>query len=284
MAFKDVIALFTDGRRSADCLRLAAQLAEPVEGHLIGLYLMSPVTLLAGGLPYSGTETEIRALEAIESERRANALKSAGAVESLLQASARQTGQTIEWRLVEGDVVHNAVLHARHADLAVLGQNDPDHPGTTPHLVESVLLGAGRPVLVVPYAGRFDTVGRTVLVGWNASREATRALSDAVPLLRKAQRVVVLSVNPPSEEAGGPPWPAAEIALHLARHGIPVEASSTVSHDIDVGNILLSRAADFGADLIVTGGYGHSRQREFLLGGVTRSLLRQMTVPVMMSH
>ena len=138
--------------------------------------------------------------------------------------------------------------------------------------------------MIVPYAGRFDTVGSNVLVAWNATREAARAVNDAMPILQKAEKVTVLSINPPSEEAGGPVWPAADIALHLARHGVKAEASSTVSHEIDVGNAILSRAADFGSDLIVMGGYGHSRQREFILGGVTRTLLGHMTVPVIMSH
>ena len=136
----------------------------------------------------------------------------------------------------------------------------------------------------MPYAGRFDTVGSHVLVAWNATREAARAVNDAMPILQKAEKVTVLSVNPPSEEAGGPAWPAADIALHLARHGVTAEASSTVSLEIDVGNAILSRAADFGSDLIVMGGYGHSRQREFILGGVTRTLLQHMTVPVIMAH
>jgi nucleotide-binding universal stress UspA family protein len=284
MAFKDVVAIFTDDRRSSENLRLASEVAEPVAGHLIGLYLMAPITLLGGGVPFAGTETEMRALEAIEAERRANAMKAASRVERALQAIAERDGRSYEWRLNEGDVVRSAVLHARHADIAILGQNDPDHPATAPHLVASVLLSAGRPVLVVPYAGSFETVGRTVLVGWNGSREAARALGDAMPILQKAEKVVVLSVNPPGENGGGSPWPGAGIALHLARHGVPVEASSTVSHDIDVGNVLLSRAADLGSDLIVIGGYGHSRQREFILGGVTRTLLQHMTVPVLMSH
>ncbi len=181
-------------------------------------------------------------------------------------------------------MVQNAVLHARHADIAILGQNDPDHPPVAPHLSESVLLGAGRPVIVVPYAGSFDTVCGTVLVAWNTTREAARALNDAMPILARAKKVTVLSINPPSGEMGRPVWPGADISLHLARHGATAEASSTVSGDIDAGNTILSRAADFGADLIVMGGYGHSRQREFLLGGVTRTLLQHMTVPVLMSH
>jgi nucleotide-binding universal stress UspA family protein len=284
MGFKDVIVIFTDPHGSANRLNIAVETARPGSAHLIGLYLVPPITLLGGGLPYAGTENEIQALEAIEAERRANALQTAGEVENALRAAAERAELTYEWRLVEGDVVHSAVLHALHVDIAILGQNDPEHPAVAPHLPESVLLGSGRPVMIVPYAGRFDTVGSNVLVAWNATREAARAVNDAMPILQKAEKVTVLSINPPSEEAGRPVWPGADIALHLARHGVKAEASSTVSHDIDVGNAILSRAADFGSDLIVMGGYGHSRQREFILGGVTRTLLGQMTVPIIMSH
>jgi nucleotide-binding universal stress UspA family protein len=284
MSFRDVLVVFTGADGLANRLDLAADIARPDGGHLIGLYLMPPITLLAGGLPYTGTEIELRALEALEVERRARALRTAAEVESALHAVADRNDLAYEWRVVEGDVVQSAVLHARHADIAIVGQNDPDHPAPAPHLPESVLLGSGRPVLIVPYAGHFQTVGRNVLVAWNGSREAARAVNDAVPILQKAEKVAVFSVNPPSAEVGGPVWPAADIARHIARHGVAAEASSTVSHDIDVGNALLSRAADFGSDLIVMGGYGHSRQREFLLGGVTRTLLHHMTVPVLMSH
>ncbi len=284
MGFRDVIVIFTDADCLTNRLDLAADIARPEGAHLIGLYLMPPITFLAGGLPYTGTETELRALEALEAERRARTLRTAGEVENALHAVAEREGLAHEWRVVEGDVVHSAVLHARHADITIVGQNDPDRPALAPHLPESVLLGSGRPVLIVPYAGHFQSVGHNVLVAWNATREAARAVADAVPILRKAGKVVVLSVNPPSAEVGGPAWPAADIARHIARHGVVAEASSSVSHDIDVGNVILSRAADFGSDLIVMGGYGHSRQREFLLGGVTRTLLQHMTVPVLMSH
>jgi len=285
MSFKDLIVIFTDARGAADRLALAAKLAAPQEAHLIGLHLMPPITLLAGGIPYTGTEREIRALEAIEADRRAGAQKIGEEIAEHLRSAAENAGLTHEFRSVEhGDIEACAALHARHADIAILGQNDPEHPSPAPDLAETVLLGAGRPVLVIPYAGRFSTVGHSVLVAWNATREAARAVNDAMPIIAKADKVTVLSVNPPSADFGGPAWPGADISLHLARHGAVAEASSTVSHDIDVGNAILSRAADFGADLIVMGGYGHSRQREFILGGVTRTLLQHMTVPVLLSH
>jgi len=143
-------------------------------------------------------------------------------------------------------------------------------------------LGVGRPVLIVPRYGTFETVGERVLVAWNGSREATRAVHDALPLLKLASSVTVLSIDP--EHDTGDRIPGADIALHLARHGVAAEGMSTVGLDISVGDLLLSRAADLGADLIVMGAYGHSRVRELVLGGATRHILQHMTVPVLMSH
>jgi nucleotide-binding universal stress UspA family protein len=136
--------------------------------------------------------------------------------------------------------------------------------------------------LIVPAVGRFERVGRRVLVAWNASREAARALGDALPLLVDAQAVTVLSIGSTAtidnEHRG------ADVTRRLARHGITATAAASIAKDADVGDVLLSRAADHGADLIVMGAYGHSRTREWLLGGAARHLLRHMTVPVLMAH
>ena len=139
-------------------------------------------------------------------------------------------------------------------------------------------------MLVIPYAGEFEGIGANVLVAWNASRESTRAVTDALPLLARAKSVAVLVVDP--EEAGGKHGdsPGADIALHLARHGVNAKAYPTPSGGVEVGDVILSRASDIGADLIVMGAWGRSRARELVMGGATRSLLERMTVPVLLSH
>jgi len=177
-------------------------------------------------------------------------------------------------------------LHARYVDLTILGQLDPDRGDAD--LIrprpEHVTLASGRPILVVPYAGHFETVGRHVLIGWNATREATRAVNDAMPLLAAADVVTVLTIDAREGPDAHGELPGADISLHLARHGVKAEVERTVSAGIPAGDVLLSRAADLGADLLVIGAYGHSRVRELLLGGATRSILQSMTVPVLMSH
>ena len=188
-----------------------------------------------------------------------------------------------EWRAGSGDLASVIGTHARYADLAVMGQAAEDDEADDPELPTVVATVTGRPVLIVPRAGRFGETGKRVLVCWNASREATRAITDAMPILQRADRVTVLAVNP-SDEAGHGAVPGADISHYLARHGVRAEANRTYADDIDVADAILSRASDLGCDLIVMGAYGHSRVREWIFGGVTRSIMRTMTRPVLISH
>jgi nucleotide-binding universal stress UspA family protein len=185
-----------------------------------------------------------------------------------------------------GVTAATVALHARYADLAVLGQRDP---GAALHanagdVAAATLLASGRPILVLPYVGDYPTVGRKALVGWKSTREAARAVSDALPLLQQADVVTVLSINPEGGIGGDGDVPAGDIALHLTRHGVNAVAAHTVAKEIPEGDALLNYADDIGADLIVAGGYGHSRTREVLFGGVTRTLLKTMTLPALLSH
>jgi len=169
----------------------------------------------------------------------------------------------------------------------VIGQADPDNPppAVARSLVEDVLMTAGRPLLVVPYAGRFETVGTNALVGWTRTREAARAVHDALPLLAPAATVTVLTVESGRAASDTEVLPTADIAEHLARHGLNVSAArSVVSDGLSPADVLLDYASDLGADLLVVGGYGHSRTRQMIMGGVTRGLLLHMTLPVLMSH
>ena len=143
------------------------------------------------------------------------------------------------------------------------------------------MIGAGGPVLIWPYAGSFAVHADTIMLAWNGTREAKRALADALPLLRQASKVIVFGVD----TGDGKHIPGAEISAYLARHRVTTEARHTISSsDLGAGDAVLSEISDHGAGLLVMGGYGHHRMRELLLGGVTRDILRQMTVPVLMSH
>jgi nucleotide-binding universal stress UspA family protein len=145
-------------------------------------------------------------------------------------------------------------------------------------------IACGRPVLVVPYAGEFLDVGREILVAWNGSRESARALHDAMFLLPEAETVTIIEIDPPAPGAAAPAASAAQVAAALTRRGIAAKPETETAGDIGVSDLLLSRAADLDIDLLVMGAYGHSRMREFILGGVSRDIFRHMTVPVLMSH
>lgn len=178
-----------------------------------------------------------------------------------------------EWRDLES--LRQLPLHARYADLTIMGQTDD---GETDHVTEMVM-SVGRPVMVIPQRGNFPCIGRRTLVAWNGSREATRAVFDALPLLRRADQVTVLTLDAEHDRVAG-----ADISRTLARHTVKVEVVHSTRGEIDAGNALLSRAADCGSDLIVMGAFGHSPLHERMLGGATRHILQHMTVPVLISH
>lgn len=278
MPWKDILVHLDDSRSEETRVRLAIDIARRNKAHIIGLYGIAPLALqIAPGLGGSGELEQVQ-LSAALGEK---AHETATAAEARFTQSLRAAGLSGEWRLIEGAVAELATRHARYADLAILGQADPDADGNLPGMPEKILTGTGRPVLLVPYVGEFSTLGQSVLIAWNGTREAARALGDALPLLEQAKTVRVLSIDLPEGEE---PFVAAHLTDHLARHGVKAEIEALPGGEISVADALLSRAADFDADLIVMGGYGHSPTREMLLGGVTRSLLQHMTVPVLMSH
>jgi nucleotide-binding universal stress UspA family protein len=166
--------------------------------------------------------------------------------------------------------------------LVVVDSSDERMP---PLIPEEVALAAGRPILVTPFSWTPSRIGRRVLVAWNARREAARAVSDALPILCKAEWVSVLVVNP-EKWAISPHGeePGADIALYLARHGVKVQVEVAESEAAKVGEVIRARAHKAGAELVVMGAYGHSRTLELILGGVTRDMLCEMTVPVFVSH
>lgn len=281
MGYKDLLVVLDAGLRARGRIELAAVLAERFEAHLVGLYPL-PVPQPPGELGYFDPAM----LEPFFAEARQRVKDAADKVREQFEQATKLRSVSAEWRLIPEGAEADPVLHARYCDLAILGQLDPDRaePEATGLHPEQVVLASGRPVLVVPYAGHFDKVGRRIVIGWNATREAARAVNDAMPLLATAEVVTVLTIDARESLRGHGQLPGVDISLHLAHHGVKAQLEQTVSADLSVGDVLLSRAADLGADLLVMGAYGHSRLRELLLGGATRTLLRNMTIPVLMSH
>lgn len=272
MTFKDIVVHQGEDAHADRRLKASMEIAKQFNARLTGVYVLSYPAIPG----FVQTELPREIIEGRNKEIRA----AGEAMRAAFDAAAAAEDIAAEFRLMEGDTADAVTLCGRYSDLLVVGQSDPDHPSPTDGLAEELLMASGRPILVVPYTGNQDQIGRRVMVAWRATREATRAVHDAMPILQQAKEVIVYSVNPEDRDhiAG------ADICTHLARHGVNATPRHIVAPDMGVGDSLLSAVADNGIDLLVMGGYGHSRLRELAFGGDTREILQTMTCPVMMSH
>ncbi len=276
MSYKTILVHIDSGKRCPARVEVAIRLAQQHDAHLVALHAIAPFEPPGYVMAEMGP--------AIIEAQRAVAAKELARTEAEFNKKVSAAGlRNAEWRSAVDDLVDAVTLHARYADLVVIGQTEASDDSHVPtDFPERLVLAAGRPVLILPTVGKFATIGKRILIAWNPSREATRAVTDAIPLLQRADNVHVMAVNPKAGEHGS--VPGADIGLYLARHGVRVDVKTDHGAEIDVGNELLSRAADLDADLIVMGGYGHSRLKEWVLGGATRTILASMTAPVLMSH
>jgi nucleotide-binding universal stress UspA family protein len=278
MDYKTILVHVDDSPQWPDRFEVAAKLAADFGAHLVGICVMPRPEL--PGYVRSAEIAEMIAQRSRDAEARIKASR-----ETLIQRLAAQ-GLSGECRIVEGEPEDLAAVHGRYADLLIISQVDPGVPRADEIMrdIQSVIFASGRPLLLVPYIGKVKTLGSHVLVAWNASREATRAVTDALPLLKRAKKVTVMVVRPRGDAKAHGDVPGADIAAYLARHGVKVEVSAEEGEGIEVGELILSRVADLNVDLVVMGAYSHSRLRELILGGATRTILESMTVPVLMSH
>lgn len=279
MSWKEIL-VYVDGQSNwLPTAELAALVAARSGAHLVGLEVIH-VPELADADVRRGFGTEL--LE----RRRSDLQEDARRLGEEFSRWADGTGLHAEWRVGDGEPVKVLSVHARYADAVVLG---PPARHTllsleAPHFAASVVLAAGRPVLFAPGPGKPATLGAHVVIGWNASRESTRAVTDALPLVGGASRVSVVLVRPKTGARSHGPLPGADVAHYLARHGTSVEVVTIDGDHHDVGLALLDQVSRLGADLLVMGAYGHSRLRELVLGGATETVLQRATVPVLMSH
>lgn len=277
MSYKTLLVHLDDSERCNARLQLALDLARRWNAHLIGLYVVCQDLLEP--LWRRDEPLRLAEYERLSDERRQRA-------EQKFLAAAERAGCSVEWRAPAGPATDNAIMHARHADLLILGQQDPGDRATfvERNFVEDVVMGCGRPAIVVPYAGEIRTFGENVLIAWDGGREAARAVADALPLLAHARFVNIDTVAHGEPDPDKAP-PGADVAAYLERHRIRASFSVTPSADaVGVGATLLNRLSDLHADLLVMGLYSHTRMRERVLGGATRTILETMTVPVLMSH
>jgi nucleotide-binding universal stress UspA family protein len=274
---KDIVVNLSVGEGGSFAGDYAVSVAEALDAHVTGIaFLYDAVVPVAatGYIPPEVIETQ-----------QADSEAAAKAVLDHFAATASRAGIAAEPMKLAASFAgagEQFGMIARRFDLVVVGQAEPEKDTVEELIAESALFESGRPVIVVPYIQKAPLKLDRVIVCWDGSRAATRAIADAMPLLERAGAVeVAIIADEPGkqDEIAG-----ADMGEHLARHGLNVDVKRMSRGDIDVADALLSHAADANADFMVMGGYGHSRLREFVLGGVTRSILRSMTVPVLMSH
>jgi nucleotide-binding universal stress UspA family protein len=273
---KDIVVNLALGDRDP-AGSFAISIAETFEAHLLGVaFVYDPVIpgSVMGGIPPEFLESQ-----------RAESQSVANAAIKRFNEAAKRSGISYEAISVNSSVSGAADRLgrlSRRFDVAVVGQPEREKAAPAEVVDEGVLFDSGRPVIMVPFIQKEGLKLGRVLACWDGSRAATRAIADAMPFLEKAKQVDLIMVA--AGRAKSDEIPGADIGQHLARHGLKVDVKRITSPDIDVASTILSYAADCSADLIVMGGYGHSRLREFVLGGVTRGILESMTVPTLMSH
>lgn len=280
MSYKTVLVHLNDERRAARLAEFAVAFAQAHDAHLIGLYVV-PLPVVLNEWP------DIAIAEMIEAQRKAYR-EEAKRIETLFREKTSNLARPSEWRAVESQyatVADALVENVRMADIAILAQADAKwHLTHTLDAPEPAVMESGRPILVVPNAGDVQATPQQVTVAWNGKREATRAAFDAIPIAEKAGHAVIVWIDPRTGSAAVGDLPCLELAATYARHGIKTEARTARAEDSSVATALAEELVRTGSGLLVMGAYGHSRLREFILGGATRNVMHQMTVPVLFSH
>ena len=274
---RDIVVNLSLNPSSVAASAYAISVADTFRAHLAGIaFVYEPIwppVDIGASVPASFIEAE-----------RVEARERAAATIATFEESARRAGLSAESHALDATTAGASRQFAeivRRFDLAVVGQARPDKDSVEDIIAEAALFESGRPVLFVPYIHKTGVKLERMTVCWDGSRAATRAVADAMPFLKRAKAIDIVIIE--NERPKSADFPGADIASHLARHDLKINLKR-ISIITDIANTILNYAADSSTDLIVMGGYGHSRLREFILGGATRGLLASMTVPTLMSH
>ncbi len=269
MNFKDILIHIDDRPTCPSRIGVAVELARHHKAHLTGIYIITQLYF---------------------AHHRQEFLARAEQARINLEKQAAAAGVSCGWILVDCQVnridpINALNLHAHYHDLLVISQTDTsaEEQGIPDNLPEKAVLGCGRPVLIVPYAGRYKKDYKQILMAWRGGPESSRALHDAMPILRRAEHVRVVTVHGPGGDEAYLSHDA-DIGHHMAHYGLPLSCEKRVSGDLSIGDLLLNMAADYGADLLVMGATSQTRRGQQTLGETGRHLLKCMTLPVLMSH
>ena len=281
MSYKDILVYLDDSKACESRIEAAVALAKRQDARVSGvaLALKSTISTYIGvDIPSSLTDAQQEIV-----------VKSAKSAVAKLEEAATEADVDYDTHIIEcGATKAPARLSffARHSDICFMGQPNPDEPGVSfkNSLLESVLFNSARPVYIVPYIGRPQMKIRKAVVAWDGSKKVVRAVNDAIPLLRGRSEVIILVINPESRRGTHGSKPGSDIAAHLGRHGIKTKIDIQSHVNVAVDTIILNYLSDSGADLLIMGAYGHSRLREKAFGGVTNTIMHQMTTPVLMSE
>src|ERR1700730_5255570 len=278
MSFKDILVHVDATPASRNRLQLALTLAHRFGARLSGLHVIPDPSVP----PYFKPS----AIERIAKIYAENAREAADRAEPLFREETKDASAVVGWECIAGEMEERIAERARFADLLLLGQFDTENPhGISAFLLPAkVVFGAASPILVVPNAGRFGDIGRRIVATWDGSREAARAIRDAMPLLKRAEQVLLLAVDLVRQGHMHDGADASQLAAHLGRHGVQVVVEEISSGKTSMTDTLLTQAAEVGGDLLVMGAYGHSRIWEFVVGGTTPEVLERAQIPVLISR
>jgi len=277
MAIKNILVHIDHSMACENRVNAAIDLARQNEARLCALFVVPDYFLPS----YVEAQISTDVITQINDEAVARAKETISKVKDQVSAA----GLSIDAYLEEGNLIGILDDYARYTDLLVLGQSQPDDPDNISEaLADQLVIEGGTPCLVIPFIGARKTLGKRILVAWNESRESTRALKDALPLLKHADTVEVLFIKPKSHDEEHTATQEKIIISYLADHGISASVSLCIDNHFDPGNTILSQSVENDIDLVVMGAFGHSRLREIVLGGATRHLLKEMTVPIFISH
>ena len=277
MGIKDIQVHVDNDAGCTKRVKIAINLAAVMDAHLTGVHVRRSFPFPEYSMvPTSADVIKVYDEISIDQESTAHAVFDELTAKENVEAS---------WRSVVGSLAYHLANEAHYADLLVLGQPNPEDPASLElGITNEVIMSAGRPCLLVPHHGNRLDMGQSPLIAWDGSREASRAIHDALPLLKKAGKATIIIVEPEMADPNFGDLPGAVISEHLARHDIDVVLEVSRGSLQNTGDTILSFADAYGHDLIVMGAYGHSRLREIVLGGATRGIIKQTKIPVLMSH
>lgn len=285
MAIKTILVALNEVSLNDQIIAVSAELGRKFDAHVTGLYVIPAAEIY----PVIGESLSTQ----VYAGHREFYLDQADKVKEEFEGEMKRQGIKNEWRKIDvrSSLIADGLMpHAFQADLIVVPQKpervdlDDESLIVENDFTERVIMESGRPVLVIPASGKFSNIGENILVGWNGTRESARSAFYAIPFMRDAKNVTITWVNPEKDLPEKENLPGTEMAASLARHDIKARVKAVTTSDLSTGEALLSNASIADADLLVIGTYGHSRLREFILGGVTRTILNKMTIPVLMSH